>query len=111
MDEMLVDKVCGNIHLSQVYPEINTRTEVIFNMSSSDTTDFTNVKSYCNRVSTIDENGNFDAEKTDKVLSKKLEQTEKAVIPSIRSSHNRCPFSQAGCSCRASSLIFEESTI
>ena len=29
----------------------------------------------------FDENGNFDAEKTDKVLSKKLEQTEKAVIP------------------------------
>ena len=29
----------------------------------------------------FDENGNFDAEKTDKVLSKKLEQTEKAIIP------------------------------
>lgn len=29
----------------------------------------------------FDENGNFDAEKTDKVLSKKLGQTEKAVIP------------------------------
>ena len=29
----------------------------------------------------FDENGNLDAEKTDKVLSKKLEQIEKAVIP------------------------------
>ena len=29
----------------------------------------------------FDEDGNFDAEKTDKVLSKKLEKTKKAVIP------------------------------
>lgn len=83
MDEMLVDKVCGNIHLSQVYPEINTRTEVIFNMSSSDTTDFTNVKSYCNRVSTIEGGKHVDAMKTawckaiSKIASELLTDKEK----------------------------------
>ena len=35
----------------------------------------------------FDEDGNFDAEKTDKVLSKKLEKTKKAVIPGFYGSN------------------------
>ena len=35
----------------------------------------------------FDKDGNFDAEKTDKVLSKKLEKTPKAVIPGFYGSN------------------------
>ena len=44
----------------------------------------------------FDKDGNFDAEKTDKVLSKKLEKTPKAVIPGFYGSNPDGSFSRGG---------------
>lgn len=64
MDEMVKDKVIKTIYLKQEFPDIRTRTEIAFNISQGDTSDFTKVLSFCNRVATIERGTHVEAAKT-----------------------------------------------
>lgn len=63
MDEMVKDKVIKTIYLKQNFPELKTRSEIAFNISQGDTSDFTKVISFCNRVSTIEKGTHVEAAK------------------------------------------------
>ena len=63
IDDMVQDKVIKTIYLKQDFPDIKTRSEIAFNISQGDTSDFTKVISFCNRVSTIERGTHVEAAK------------------------------------------------
>ena len=63
MGDLVNDPLIKTIHLKQEFPDIRTRSEIAFNISQGDTSDFTKVISFCNRVSTIEKGTHVEAAK------------------------------------------------
>ena len=61
LDTMLEDPIIKTIHLKHEFDEPKGRYDIVFNMSAEDTSDFKNLKSFCNRVNTIDRGTHVDA--------------------------------------------------
>ena len=61
LDTMLEDPVIKTVHLTHEFEDGFGRYDIVFNMSAEDTSDFKILKSFCNRVNTIDRGTHVDA--------------------------------------------------